>query len=275
MILPTVVAMLAGLATSTSAPDLSKYKLTYSTTFSSLSIIQDCKGTIPCYGTPGHTWFSSIPNGFGPKEYSALSADVTGLHITATKDAAGKWHSGEVSSCDSSAPPKGFHQGYGYYEVKVREPVSTPSPTGGASGVWTSPWMTSDPKLSPFPPGNEWDIREYYGGRDPADGVQDGWWTTWHFTDPSGVRTSQGKHLFLPSHTSESAAYHVYGLDIEPDFSTMYADGVQLWQVASHSEFGLEHCFYFDYAFQIQLGWDGRISGSHYDVMYFKAYQRL
>jgi hypothetical protein len=279
----SIAVMFGILASPTMAQDinLSNYTNTFYAPFPSLGYIQDCQGKVPCYLTPGHTWISAIPNGFGLKDYSALSVGGTlgpGLHITATKDpTTGKWSSGSVSTCDDSVPTKGFYQGGGYFEAKIRQPVSNGQPTGG-SGVWTAFWMTTLKAIGtmPYPPSHELDVFEYYGGvSPPAEGsIQDGFHTSWHMTDASGVHTAMGVQRYsIPSQDVLSSDFHLYGIDIEPDFTTWYFDRHPVWQVQTASAFLVPQCIYIDYALGGNFPLTGVISGSHMDIAEVTAYK--
>ncbi|MGI8569617.1 MAG: glycoside hydrolase family 16 protein [Methylocella sp.] len=248
--------------------DLTNYRMIFQDQFKTLDVSD---GTTLL---PGTKWIDHMPGGdFGAAafDFASLSIDAAGLHITATQDAGGKWHSGGIATCDRSVPSKGFRDGYGYFEANIKMPVSNGTP-GSGDGVWPSFW-TNSYGATYFPPGTtkgtsgvELDVFEFYGAP-----PYDSFWSTWHFRHDS-IRTAQGFHVTNPTMSDQSAAYHMYGMLVDPVNTTWYFDGVQVWQAPSAAEFAIGKCVLVDYA--LGGGWPltGVINGSHLDVAWVRVW---
>jgi hypothetical protein len=267
--------------------NLANYHSTFYAAFPSIGYIQDCQGKIPCYLGAGKTWIAAIPQGFGQKNFSALSVGGTlgpGLHITATQDPVTKaWSSGSVSTCDNSNPTKGFYQGLGYTEALAKMPVCTPqfasdgTPIG--CGAWPAIWGT--PPLHagiPAGDGDERDWPEWYGGTSPqAHGsIQNGFHVTLH-QSLNGVKMAIGQQVYsVPGNDDLSQGFHYYGVDVENDFITFYFDRYQVGNAiptSTYPEATLPTCIYIDYAFGGGFPLTGLIPGSHLDIQKVEAYQ--
>jgi len=143
------------------------------------------------------------------------------LRIEARKDANGKWKSGLLASVDPNN--NGFSQQYGYFEVRAKFPPG--------EGTWPAFWLDSLVPSTSSDPSLEVDGIEYYG-QFP---------TEFHSTvtlwphDKSQKQTSTATISKVAS-GSLTSDFHVYGIDVEPDRTHFYLDGVETWSTPTPTE---------------------------------------
>ena len=255
--------------------DLSNYKLTFEDRFAAIDV--------SAWG-PGTRWIAHTPwNGdFGDAKFSDPGAgfpftiDKGVLHIEAKKDA-GMWRGGLLCSCDPEG--KGFAQKYGYFECRAKMPAG--------AGVWPAFWLASTP---PEPEAgvdvranNSWDswmkrfdaakeadveidVIEFYG-HDPAS--YNSTVTVWR-PEPHHSTMSQ-----IFTKTNEvSDDFHNYGVMVDPDFITMYFDGVAVWKTRTPPEHQRPLMLLLNLA--LGSGWpiDKTPDPSYMDVKYVRAYAK-
>lgn len=199
------------------ALDLSRFRMTFDEEFRTLSVSP--------HG-PGTTWTAHTPwNGdFGDAEFadpgpnSPFSLRENRLCIEASKDAAGKWHSGLLASADSHG--LGFSQQYGYFEMRARLPKGP--------GLWPAFWLASvaDPAA---PAGVEIDAMEHYG-HFPAD-FHSGM-IVWFV---AGEHKGQ-EHVNPVPRDSLYDRFNTYGVLVEPDWIRFYFNRHEYWRLKTPIE---------------------------------------
>jgi len=239
---------------------------------------------------PGTRWIAHTPwNGdFGDAKFDDPSKDFPftindgTLRIEARKDLTGDkfnraWRAGLLCSCDPEGD--GFSQKYGYFECRARMPAG--------AGVWPAFWLASQPP--PAAAGadvranNNWDgwmkrfddakqadleidVIEFYG-HDPAsyNSTVTVWWPEPHHSTMSPVYTK--------SH-EVSDSFHNYGVMVDPDFITMYFDGVAVWKTKTPREH--ERPLMMLVNLGLGGGWpiDKVPNPSYMDVKYVRAYAK-
>jgi len=202
--------------------DLSGFNLTFSEEF-------DGPLDVSAWG-PGTRWIAHTPwaGDFGDARFADPGSDFPFavkdgvLHIEARKDETGKWSSGLLASNDPLG--NGFSQQYGYFEMRAKLP---PGP-----GVWPAFWLCSSYNRRNKTAGRggsvEIDVLEYYG-RTPCSFT-----ATIHVWLPRPHR-SQGIAVTTKPYEA-SAGFHDYGCMVDPQWITMYFDGIQVWQAETPPE---------------------------------------
>lgn len=205
--------------------------------------------------SPG--WIAHTPwNGdfgfskFDPQAFSI--APEGGLRIKAWRDAAGKWHSGMLSSCDSKG--NGFSQRYGYFEAKMQMPDGK----GGWPGFWVS--------IYPGNPGVEIDAVEFYGDD------HDRYHTTWHLWEHGAHKGGKGK--IVDTGVDLTAGYHTYGILIEPGVFKWYFDRREVFQQPAPAEADRPFCVYLDYALSVPPEKVAIEDPSYLSVDWVRVYER-
>ncbi len=210
--------------------NLDGYKMTFSEEF-------DGPLDVSPWG-PGTRWIAHTPwNGdFGdaefadPKEGFPFTVKDGILRIEARKDDAfaktdpygRKWKAGLLASNDAEG--KGFSQQYGYFEMRAKMP---PGP-----GVWPAFWLGSSydrtNKENGLDGAVEIDVIEYYGHEPSA------YCAVVHVWEPKPHRGSGTVITTKPNEVTDG--FHNYGVMVQPDFITMYFDGIEVWKVATPPE---------------------------------------
>jgi hypothetical protein len=252
-----VTVLLAIPAYTRAAPlDLSHYTMTFNDNFSTLSI--------SAYG-PATRWIAHTPwNGdfgdavFGnPGPGGPFSLNANGLAITAHQDAAGKWHSGLISSVDHDGPAHhGFAQQYGYFEMKARLP--------SGAGTWPAFWLIGTDKTSSAA---EIDVIEYYGGFPKYYITTEHVWV-------------HGANQLLRQHTSKvpegilSSQFNTFGVLITPTVTSFYFNQHLYWSTPTPPEYRQPMYMLVDLA--LGGGWpiNKLQSPVVMDVQYVRAYQK-
>jgi fibronectin type 3 domain-containing protein len=250
--------------------DLTGYALTYQDEFnnSSVSVTSNTpKGGSsyyywPPYGAAG-AYSASI------WDTAAISAGGGMMQIKAFKDANGQWHSGNISSMDTTGA--GFAQQWGYWEVSAKMPDS-------GVGSWPAFWIMSENSIlnnnnGTSLPNEEIDIFEWYGvARDNNEAFMQ---QASHNWTPS---PDTAEHLYSPQTPMPGGAkpwegFHRYGVQVDPQKVTWYIDGVQTNQINTPTAY-ITSRFYFMIDYALGGGWplNGVVENSHLDVDYVRVY---
>lgn len=269
--LPAPAPVPMGLDVSHADIDLSGYTLLFNDEFDAVSVATSSPKLaktwyhLPPYGSAGY-YSQSIWD-------AAAFTSVNGvLQNTLTMDAAGKWHSGNISSVDETGA--GFSTKYGYFEARAKMPDS-------GSGAWPAFWLGSTAGL-PGRPGygsdtEEIDIFEWYGvARDQDQALIQQASHNWKGDGSGGDETVS--FLYKPGTPMPGGAkpwqgFHVYGCKIDPVHITWYIDGVQSNQIATPTKYmNGESYVMLDYA--IGGGWplSGLVKNSSFEVDWVRVY---
>ena len=256
--LSMVVALACARPQSVSAADLdlSKLRLVFSDEFRTLSV--------SAHG-PATTWTAHTPwaGDFGDAKFVDPRPDFPfhlsndGVRIEMRRDPAGQWQSGLLSSTAPNGA--GFSLQYGYFELCAR------LPTGG--GVWPAFWLDSRPPAGSPDPSIEIDVLEHYG-KFPA--AYNSTVTVW----PQEGR-DKAKSQMTINHVASgtlSAAFHRYGVKVDPAWITFYRDGVNVWRVPTPPEH--KHPLGILIDLGLGGGWptEGTPNPSFMDLRYVRAY---
>ena len=133
----------------------------------------------------------SVTNGV--LQISATAVSSTGANALGLP-----YNSGIITSYHS------FSMEYGYFEMRAQLPAG--------AGLWPAFWLL--PEAGGWPP--EIDVMEQIG--DPNTIYQ-----TIHYTDSGGNESASTPVPVV----NTSTGFHTYGVDWEPDYITVYFDGVQ------------------------------------------------
>lgn len=202
--------------------DLSSFHLTFNEEF-------EGPLDVSAWG-PGTRWIAHTPwaGDFGDARFADPGSDFPFtvkdgiLRIEAKKDENGKWSSGLLASNDPLG--NGYSQQYGYFEMRAKLP---PGP-----GVWPAFWLCSSYNRKDKTAGRdgsvEIDVLEYYG-RTPSSFT-----ATLHTWLPRPHR-SEGFTITTKPY-EVSAGFHNYGCMVDPQWITMYFDGIKVWQVKTPPE---------------------------------------
>ena len=201
--------------------DLSHFTLVFDDEFDTLNV--------SAHG-PGTTWTAHTPWGgdFGDARFTDPGPEfpfkvANGLlSITAVKDPDGRWRSGLLASVDATGA--GFSQQYGYFEIRAKLPAG--------KGLWPAFWLNTVAPKGWHGPTVEIDVFEHYG-QFPADfhtGV-----LVW--PHPDAYPGFDAMHAVIPVPAgSLSAEFHRWGVDVEPDWVTVYFDGAFRWRCKTPPE---------------------------------------
>ncbi|HEX3082671.1 MAG TPA: glycoside hydrolase family 16 protein, partial [Candidatus Saccharimonadia bacterium] len=145
------------------------------------------------------------------------------LQLTATRDADGEWHSGEVHS----------KWNYTYGEFEVRVAVSSTGP-----GVWPAAWLMGT--TDAWPGGGEIDMFENINGSPTAYGTIHGSGSYGHW---------QQQYQYSGANVLQ---YHTYKVAKAPNFISWWVDGIKrgewsasqipagaIWPFEDHQNFAL------------------------------------
>ncbi len=248
--------------------NLEGFKMTFSEEF-------DKPLDVSAWG-PGTRWICHTPwNGdFGDARFTDPGEDFSCkvengiLYIEARKDDAYKakdqwkrpWKSALLCSNDPSG--KGFSQQYGYFEMRAKMPKGP--------GVWPAFWLCSsfDRKN---PKGGETgaieiDIIEYYGH------APNSYTATMHVWEPKPHWGHGSTITTKPNEACEG--FHNYGCMVEPEFTTMYFDGIEVWKTKTPKEHNKPLMILLNLA--LGSGWpiDKTPNPSVMEVDYVRAYAK-
>ncbi len=209
--------------------NLEGYKLTFSEDF-------DAPLDVSPWG-PGTRWIAHTPwdGDFGdaafadPRPGFPFTIEKGVLRIEARKDEAfaaedkfkRPWRAGLLSSYDAKG--KGFAQQYGYFVMRAKLPTGR--------GVWPAFWLCSCYDRGDTVAGAtgsiEIDVLEYYGAPDTYSATLHIWQPQPHRAEGFPVYTKPGM---------VADGFHDYGVLVDPQWITMYTDGVAVWRVRTPPE---------------------------------------
>ncbi len=197
-----------------SAIDLSKYRVVFSEDFDTLDASANGPGTrwtthTPWNGDFGDAKFTN-PGPAGP-----FKAEGGTLTIEARKNPDGQWQSGLLSSMDRDG--NGFGQQYGYFEIRAKLPPG--------KGLWPAFWLNAFHAKGSTEPGLEIDVVEHYGHFPAAYQALVHIWPKPANDDETGRKTV----ITVPS-GSLYADFHTYGVDVSPQWITIYLDRIAKWR---------------------------------------------
>jgi beta-glucanase (GH16 family) len=133
-----------------------------------------------------------------------------------------KWAAGLLSSNDPKG--NGFSQQYGCFEMRAKLP--------GGAGVWPAFWLASTYDRTKPGAGEdgsiEIDVIEFYGH---SPGAYQSAVHTWKPDPHSALGSTVTTRM-----NEVSTGFHNYGVMVEPDFITMYFDGVGVWKTPTPPE---------------------------------------
>jgi beta-glucanase (GH16 family) len=136
------------------------------------------------------------------------------LHITAKKDAEGKWTSGLLASADSTGKGRGAK--YGYFEARMKMPTGP--------GTWPAFWLVEIKPIAQRDALVEIDVIEYYGhSTGDFQSVVHVWF------DDRAKKFDDAVFIDVPKGSLE-ADFHTYGVDVSPTSVTYFLDGVEYWR---------------------------------------------
>lgn len=269
VVLTFLMMILPGIIRAQSDINLTGYTLTFSDEFNNASITTSSpKGAstwyyLPPYGAAGY---------YSQSIWDAASFSVTGgiLSDKAFLDGSNNWHSGNISSIDTTKA--GFSQQYGYFEIRCRMPNS-------GSGAWPSFWLET---TSSFGTGatqsEEIDIFEWFGVTNTAGNYQPYVQQATHNWNVDGSQNQSLPYLYSPTTTMPGGVYpwqgyHIYGCQVDPVHITWYIDGVQTNQIATATSY-LTGPFYIMICYALGGGWplDGMVNNSSLDVDWVRVY---
>jgi len=170
-------------------------------------------------GSGGSTWIAHTPYSgdwinFQDPSGPWLPFNIGNGYLTirAQLESDGKYYGGLLSSVDPKG--NGFSQKYGYFEMSAQLPSGL--------GTWPAFWLMDVPGLlNPSLNHHEIDILEAYGD---GPGIMR---STLHYWDSSNSAGNWGLGLSAIQ-CSMYSGFHTYGMDIQPDFLTVYYDRVEV-----------------------------------------------
>lgn len=207
----------------------------------------------PWWGDFGDAVFSDPVPGF------PFTTHEGHLRIEASKDNAGKWRSGLISSIDRDG--KGFAQQYGYFEMRAKLP---PGP-----GVWPAFWLNSSMSRDSLDPAVEIDVLEYYG-QFPKD-IH----STVIIWPKGGVKASAAANIHKVPDMRLSESFHTYGVSVEPDWIIMYFDGEETWRTPTPDQHKYPLMVLCNLA--LGSGWpiDKTINPSYLYIDHIRVYEKI
>jgi len=197
--------------------NLTNYRLTWVQDFTTMTNLSVSPwGPV---GPDGTTWIAHTPyagdwinfqDPSGP--YLPFNIGNGYLTIRAQKESDGKYYGGLLSSVDSKG--NGFSQQYGYFEMSAKLPSGL--------GTWPAFWLDDVKSLVDRGiPGHEIDILEAYGD---GPGIMR---STIHYWDNGNSSGNWGLGQSAIQ-CSMYSGFHTYGMDIQPDFLTVYYDRMEV-----------------------------------------------
>jgi hypothetical protein len=182
------------------------------------------------------------------------------LRIEARKDSSGKWKSGLLASVDANN--NGFKLQYGYFEVRAKLPPG--------EGMWPAFWLDSMIPSTSSDPSLEIDVFEYYG-QFPEK---------FHSTVTQWPKDRTLQNIWQATVTPVTAGsltndFHTFGVDVQPDWITIYLDGVQTWRTPTPATH--KHGLMILVNLAMGGGWSiaNAPSPSYMYVDYIRAYEKL
>jgi beta-glucanase (GH16 family) len=248
-----------GFSQSGASLDISKFQITFSEEFDSLSVSP--------WG-PNTRWIAHTPwaGDFGDAQFTDPRLGVFPftindgiLRIEARKNAAGKWESGLLASADSSG--RGFSQQYGYFEMRAKLPKG--------KGVWPAFWLSSvaDPKATTFV---ELDVLEFYGHA--ADRFQSAI-HTWFLNDAEKTPQIPAHFTMVPP-DSLSDDFNDFGVLVEKETVTFYLNKSEIWREATPPKLNRPFIILLNLALGSGFPIDETPNPSYMYVDYVRAYKK-
>lgn len=190
--------------------DLCAYEIVFADEFDTLSVSpRKLDGTKWTAHTPWNGDFGDA-DFIDPQADGPFSVHDGKLHITARKDAGGKWRSGLLAAADSSGKGSGLR--YGYFEARMKLP--------SGPGTWPAFWLMSLKPVANREPDIEIDVIEYYGHDTAAYHVAS---HVWHKGSQEARSIHGGDKIAVPPQ-SLTTRYHDYGVRVDPEHITYYLD---------------------------------------------------
>ncbi|MGE5540656.1 MAG: family 16 glycosylhydrolase [Gemmatimonas sp.] len=204
------------------ALDLSTFHLTFNDDFNSFNANPDGNGA---WKTQFYFGGRSLPSNGEQQYYSdaTVGADpfrVEDGHLVITAspgdNAGGNWYNSGLVTTEGT-----FSQTYGYFEIGAQLPEG--------QGMWPAFWLLSTDKA--WPP--EIDVLEAFGA---DNGRGEGGGNEIHVNSITSHWDTGGGGDWVPTTGNIFSGDHVYGVDWEPDTTTFYMDGQELYHVATPSD---------------------------------------
>ena len=242
---------------------LTGYTLTFDDEFNSLSV-----STASPKGLSN--WYAYPPNGptgnFSESQFDPTALGVSNgiLSERAFLDSSNSWHSGYISSVDTTKA--GFSQQYGYFEIRAKMPASS-------TGAWPAFWLDSTNGITDGA-NEEIDIFEWYGvSYSSVPGLVQ---QASHSWNPDGSQAAGGLYspeTQMPDGSQPWVGYHIYGCQVDPVHITWYIDGVQTNQIATPTSY-VTSPFYIMVDYAIGGGWplSGMVNNSSLNVDWVRVY---
>jgi beta-glucanase (GH16 family) len=243
--------------------DLSKFQITFSEEFDSLSVSP--------WG-PNTRWIAHTPwaGDFGDAQFADPRLGVFPftindgiLRIEAKKNAAGKWESGLLASADSNG--RGFSQQYGYFEMRAKLPKG--------KGVWPAFWLSSvaDPKATTS---IELDVVEFYGhAPDRFQSVIHTW-----YVNPADKAADKAPdipvHFTMVPPDSLSDNFNDFGVLVGKETVTFYLNKKEIWREATPAKLSRPFIILLNLALGSGFPIDETPNPSYMYVDYVRAYKK-
>jgi len=185
-------------------PTASGLVLTFDDEFGAANWSEDCVARGTLWSDRGIN--PGPPAGIGDISPAHLSVHDGVLDIVASRDGAGRWTSGMLTTVNSRA--QGFTQNFGYFEASIKIPAG--------DGAWPAWWLYSADHFTHGAPSTELDVMENAGSTP----------TMWNGTMHDGFGHQNGNSL-QKAGIDLSQGFHRFGLLWDPDSPviTWYLDG--------------------------------------------------
>ncbi|MDD5262962.1 MAG: RICIN domain-containing protein [Methylacidiphilales bacterium] len=266
-IIQALVLVFASLGTVKAQSDinLSGYTLKFQDEFNTVSVTTASpKGSSTWYYVPPY----GAAGAYSASQWDAAAFSVSGgiLLDKAWLDASSKWHSGNLSSVDTTRA--GFSQQWGYFEARCQMPNS-------GTGAWPGFWL-GETNWGQGVQGEEIDIFEWYGVCIPNN--QNFVAENTHNWNTDGTQNTSVSYLSAPQTPLPGGAfpwqgYHIYGCLIDPVHLTWYIDGIQVNQIATPTSY-ITAPFYIMLDYALGGGWPltGMVNNSTFNVDWVRVY---
>lgn len=203
--------------------NLDGYRISFQDEFNTLRVTAD--------GGAG-PWFAPIHSPHGqaaiydePRPDGPFTVSKGVLRIRATKDGAGRWHSGNMQTVDARG--QGFAQQYGYFEMRAKFP--------GEAAAWSAFWLLSQNGfLDKTASRVEIDAIEFYGADKPGHHASVHFWPA--EKPRPGALT---KHWYKSDYVKlegMTEAFHTYGVLVTPKWVIVYFDRKELTRFPTQPE---------------------------------------
>jgi hypothetical protein len=245
-------------ATPAATINLDLYRLTFDEGFDTLDVSAAGPGTRWIAHTP---WFGDFGDAQFANPVPGFPFTITDgiLRIEARKGPDGKWRSGLLASVDPNN--NGFSQQYGYFEMRAKLPAGP--------GLWPAFWLDSLVPRGSTDPSLEVDILEHHGH---FPDLYESFVTLWPKVEPKQQRSE--RNVSYVKSGSLYDEFHTYGASVDPDWTVIYRDRVEIWRTKTPPEHHHKLMILLDLA--LGSGWpiDQTPSPSYMYVDYVRAYER-